>query len=172
MPDRSALLGVAVSLVYDLPSAAEGVVHYAPEEISHRHFKLDGGEWVATYRAKDDGIGWRVYRASCRRADDSDIMPIVKVQAALAVYEYLIEQKNLDIPDLQSLAARLGNFGSQYLVDQKVARRDTLLEQVEFYRRILDAAECGVPFTLEPPKPWWLTLFSNLRRRIKRRGQS
>jgi hypothetical protein len=130
-----------LSLVEVLPAEPEGIEHWTEREISARvDAQPDGQEWLALYRARPDPPGWKVYAAH-RRRDVGPLLSLDMVRDGLRAFEELVELKNREIPDMESMVARLGI--THYDLDQVIRRRDTLLVWIGLLETILAEAERG-----------------------------
>lgn len=104
-----ALRGAAVAIEAALPEA-----FYAPGQVTCQLFARDGVTWIAIYRAERDDIGWKVY---------DTIRKPIDIEGIVRAFAEIIEQKDLDIPHMELLAARLGTPGTDYDLARMKARR-------------------------------------------------
>jgi len=61
--DRGA--AIRVGREENLPNSAQ-VLHYESGPVTYRQFVRAGEPWLAVYEAAHDGVGWLVFRSTCR----------------------------------------------------------------------------------------------------------
>jgi len=67
MGQRALVRGAAIHLGREEPLPVEQLLHYERGPVTYRHFIREGQSWFAVYEAAHDGIGWLVFRATCRQ---------------------------------------------------------------------------------------------------------
>lgn len=100
------------------------LTYYTPAEVSVHFFSKDGMTWAATYFAKHDGTGFKVYNATREPLD------------AALISQHLNEvgaRKDLDIPGMELLAATLNTRGTDDQLARLKAQRISVAQAEKFF---------------------------------------
>lgn len=81
--------------------------------------------------------------------DAGPILDLATVEETAAALLYVVEQKDLDIPHMELLAAKLGTPGTDHEVRSTKRRRELLWNAAEFYARL--AAMLQAPAAVTKP---------------------
>ena len=103
-----------------------------PRSVVCHLIQQDGKTFMDTHHAEHDGIGYRVTRSTRTEID----LDAVRVDLA-----EILERKNMDIPGMEVLAAKLGSPGTDHQVARMKHRRDTVKAIMQLFTSLQTATK-------------------------------